>query len=268
MKLDSLVFHCFVASFEPDSFRPDVGYVQGMTYISSILLLYLDPAMAFICFVNLVSQDIFLSFFRFSSKRRDTFLTSILEIIAAQHPDMSAHLSDLGITPDMYLVDWLVTLFARSLRLECLTRLWDCYMLDGVAAIYRATLSVMTVLKPQIMAADSLEECLPVLKSGPMSITESDLFEAYLVVDVRPDDVSTLSKMADACYSPRPVEVRSGRGTISMKVCVKGSPTSSPKKRGSPLRRDDTVETGGRGLGESALSPGRLSVGSSLGSSA
>ena len=89
-----------------------------MTYISSILLLYLDPAMAFICFVNLVSQDIFLSFFRFSSKRRDTFLTSILEIIAAQHPDMSAHLSDLGITPDMYLVDWLVTLFARSLRLD------------------------------------------------------------------------------------------------------------------------------------------------------
>ena len=218
-------------------YRPDVGYVQGMTYISAVLLLYLDPAMAFICFVNLVSQDIFLSFFRFSSKRRDAFLTSIGVIVAAQHADMSAHLESLGITPDMYMVEWLVTLFARTLRFECITRLWDCYMLDGVSAIYRATLSVMTVLKPSIMAATSLEDCLPVLKAGPRSITEAELFDAYSVVDINPDDVSYLTKITGECYSPRPVEYLSRHGHISMRVRVRGS--ISPKKA-SP-RADDPL---------------------------
>lgn len=211
-------------------YRPDVGYVQGMTYICSILLLHLEPTMAFICFVNVVSQDIFMSFFRFSNNRRKMFLTSISRIIETQHPDLNAHMEELGVAPDMYMVDWLVTLFARSLRLECLTRLWDCYALDGVSAIYRATLSVLTVLKSRILATDSIEQCLPILKNGPMSISEHQLFECYTILTINANDVTDLCAIAEECYSPRPVTVRSKQGNTCLRVRVYPGGSTSPVK--------------------------------------
>ena len=239
-------------------YRPDVGYVQGMTYICSILLLYLEPTMAFICFVNLVSQDIFMSFFRFSNNRREKFLTSISQIIKAQYPDLNGHMEELGITPDMYLVEWLVTFFSRSLRFECLARLWDCYALDGVSAIYRATLSVLMVLKSSILSADSIESCLPILKYKPMSITESELFDCYRVLSIKSTDVTNLCAIADECYSPRPVEVKTLQGKIAMRVQV------TPKGSVSPVKMKSGLSSGGTSVGktgslssysESPLSP-------------
>ena len=45
-------------------YRPDVGYVQGMSFIAALFLLYLDPADAFICFANLLNKSCQLAFFR------------------------------------------------------------------------------------------------------------------------------------------------------------------------------------------------------------
>jgi len=38
-------------------FRPDVGYVQGMSYLAAMLLIYLEPYLAFQCLANLVQRQ-------------------------------------------------------------------------------------------------------------------------------------------------------------------------------------------------------------------
>lgn len=43
---DLLDTYCF--------YRPDVGYVQGMSYLAGIFLLYMPPFQAFVCFSNLL----------------------------------------------------------------------------------------------------------------------------------------------------------------------------------------------------------------------
>lgn len=45
-------------------YRPDVGYVQGMSFLAAVLILNLDVADAFICFANLLNQPCQLAFFR------------------------------------------------------------------------------------------------------------------------------------------------------------------------------------------------------------
>ena len=45
-------------------FRPDVGYVQGMSFIAAVLLLNMEPAVAFVAFANLLNQPLHLTFFR------------------------------------------------------------------------------------------------------------------------------------------------------------------------------------------------------------
>jgi hypothetical protein len=44
-------------------FRPDVGYVQGMSFIAAMLLLYVEPFEAFVCFSNMMNSAHFLPFY-------------------------------------------------------------------------------------------------------------------------------------------------------------------------------------------------------------
>ncbi|KAJ8783409.1 hypothetical protein J1605_009114 [Eschrichtius robustus] len=45
-------------------YRPDVGYVQGMSFIAAVLILNLDTADAFIAFSNLLNKPCQMAFFR------------------------------------------------------------------------------------------------------------------------------------------------------------------------------------------------------------
>lgn len=49
--------------------RPDVGYVQGMSYLAGMLLLYTDPYNTFVCFGNLLSNHFLISLFKMDIKQ-------------------------------------------------------------------------------------------------------------------------------------------------------------------------------------------------------
>ena len=49
-------------------YRPDLGYVQGMSFIAAILLLNLEEAEAFIVFANLVNRPLLAVFYRVIQK--------------------------------------------------------------------------------------------------------------------------------------------------------------------------------------------------------
>ena len=48
--------------------RPDVGYVQGMSYIAGLILLYLDPYYTFQLLTNVISSPSILPIFRMSEE--------------------------------------------------------------------------------------------------------------------------------------------------------------------------------------------------------
>lgn len=45
-------------------YRPDVGYIQGMSFIAAVLLLYTDGVDAFTCFANLLNRPFLFHFFQ------------------------------------------------------------------------------------------------------------------------------------------------------------------------------------------------------------
>mmetsp|Transcript_14815 Transcript_14815/g.12619 ORF Transcript_14815/g.12619 Transcript_14815/m.12619 type:complete len:114 (+) Transcript_14815:533-874(+) len=48
--------------------RPDIGYIQGMTFVAGLLLLYMQPYDAFRCFVNIVCKMSLIPFFLVDEK--------------------------------------------------------------------------------------------------------------------------------------------------------------------------------------------------------
>lgn len=50
-------------------YRPDVGYVQGMSYLAGMLLLYNDTYNTFVCFSNLLNNHFLISLFKMDIKQ-------------------------------------------------------------------------------------------------------------------------------------------------------------------------------------------------------
>ena len=46
-------------------------------------------------------------------------------------PDLFKHFETLDITTDLFLIDWLLTLYSKNIDIEIASRIWDNYMLDG-----------------------------------------------------------------------------------------------------------------------------------------
>jgi TBC1 domain family member 14 len=61
-------------------------------------------------------------------------------------PELFKQFSTLDITADLYLVDWMLTLFSKLLAptdLSIVGRIWDNFMLDGEIYTLRVALALL-----------------------------------------------------------------------------------------------------------------------------
>jgi len=158
-------------------FRPDVGYVQGMSYLVAMLLLNMDEIAAFKCLVNVVAQRGNLDFYRLKKEAIDNYVLCFDFFFDETLPLLYAHLRDAGVTSEMYLIDWILALFAKALPLEVAARLWDCYLLEGEVFIIRAALGILRFYAANL-AKMPLEGIMSLLVHVPEDINADDLINA------------------------------------------------------------------------------------------
>ena len=73
------------------------------------------------------------------------------------------HLTSLNITPDVYLPEWLLTLFSKHLSLDLATRVWDNFLLEGEIFLHRTALAVLNLLSKKLQKAEG-DACLHLLR--------------------------------------------------------------------------------------------------------
>ncbi|OBS77600.1 hypothetical protein A6R68_20011, partial [Neotoma lepida] len=87
-------------------YRPDVGYVQGMSFIAAVLILNLDTADAFIAFSNLLNKPCQMAFFRVDHGLMLTYFAAFEVFFEENLPKLFAHFKKNNLTADIYLIDW------------------------------------------------------------------------------------------------------------------------------------------------------------------
>ncbi|KAF5927038.1 hypothetical protein HPG69_001671 [Diceros bicornis minor] len=95
-------------------YRPDVGYVQGMSFIAAVLILNLDTADAFIAFSNLLNKPCQMAFFRVDHGLMLTYFAAFEVFFEENLPKLFAHFKKNNLTPDIYLIDWRQRLASRK----------------------------------------------------------------------------------------------------------------------------------------------------------
>lgn len=169
-------------------YRPDVGYVQGMSFLAATLLLNMDETDAFIAFSNLLNRPAHMAFFRVDQpvvRQYSLYVVFIIviaivlvmiiimiivmiiiiiiikgsnitghpfqmcayynafeELLVMNLPYLAEHLRNIEVTPDLYILDWLLTVFSRPLPIDAAVRIWDVYLRDGEEFLLRAAIGV------------------------------------------------------------------------------------------------------------------------------
>lgn len=57
---------------------------------------------------------------------------------------LNAHFNNIGLTSEMYLVDWIYSVFAKSMNLELASIIWDNFLRDNDQFLFRAALGKLT----------------------------------------------------------------------------------------------------------------------------
>uniref|UniRef100_A0A8C2QAF0 TBC1 domain family, member 14 n=1 Tax=Cyprinus carpio TaxID=7962 RepID=A0A8C2QAF0_CYPCA len=135
------VLHSILGAYT--CYRPDVGYVQGMSFIAAVLILNMDTADAFIAFANLLNKPCQMAFYRVDHSLMLTYFAAFEVFFEENLPKLFAHFKNNSLSSDIYLIDWIFTLYSKSLPLDIACRVWDVFCRDGEEFLFRTALGIL-----------------------------------------------------------------------------------------------------------------------------
>ncbi|XP_067858570.1 TBC1 domain family member 12 isoform X1 [Heptranchias perlo] len=164
-------------------YRPDVGYVQGMSFVAAVLILNLEEADAFIAFANLLNKPCQLAFFRVDHGMMLKYFASFEVFFEENLPKLFAHFMKNNLTPDIYLIDWIFTLYSKSLPLDLACRVWDVFCRDGEEFLFRTALGILKLYEDILVQMDFIH-IAQFLTKLPEDITSEKLFACITTVQM------------------------------------------------------------------------------------
>ncbi len=155
--------------------RPDIGYVQGMSYIAGMLLLVMDKFKAFVCLSNIISSWMLLPFFRGDEVQITRRLQLFKQLLHLNSPELCEQFESEGILPQHYLFEWVVTIFVKSLDLSVACKVWDLFVLEGDLMIFRVAIAMLKMIEKDVMQC-SMDTILMSLKGMAKKIVDDKNF--------------------------------------------------------------------------------------------
>lgn len=157
-------------------YRPDVGYVQGMSFIAAILLLNMDVADAFVCFANLLNRPCQLAFFRMDETLMTAYYRTFEEFFKENLPNLYAHFKIQSVTPNLYLMEWVFLLYSKSLPLDVACRVWDIFFRDGEEFLFKTAIAILNIYESILLKMDFIHVA-QFLTKLPEDISGEQLFK-------------------------------------------------------------------------------------------
>ncbi|XP_066548865.1 TBC1 domain family member 12 isoform X2 [Amia ocellicauda] len=164
-------------------YRPDVGYVQGMSFIAAVLILNLEEADAFIAFANLLNKPCQMAFFRVDHDLMLKYFAAFEVFFEENLPRLFAHFQSYNLTPDLYLIDWIFTLYSKSLPLDLACRVWDAFCRDGEEFLFRTGLGILKLYEDILLQMDFIH-IAQFLTRLPEDIVSEKLFGCIAAVQM------------------------------------------------------------------------------------
>lgn len=129
-------------------YRPDIKYIQGMSYLMTMLLLFFPPYKAFKYFCNLVLTKRYLYKTYLFKKKYLNKINFVLEhTVSKYYPKLYGFLKNAKMEIwNIFWVEWVYAMFLRTFDLKTSVRLWDVMLLKGEIFIFKLNYVVFGLL--------------------------------------------------------------------------------------------------------------------------
>ncbi|XP_061458567.1 TBC1 domain family member 10A [Rhineura floridana] len=136
-------------------YRPEEGYCQAQAPIAAVLLMHMPAEQAFWCLVQICEK--YLPGY-YSDKLEAIQLDGeiLFSLLHRVSPVAYKHLSKQKIDPILYMTEWFMCAFSRTLPWSSVLRVWDMFFCEGVKIIFRVGL---VLLKHTLGSSEKLKSC-------------------------------------------------------------------------------------------------------------
>ncbi|CAH1644333.1 unnamed protein product [Spodoptera littoralis] len=163
----------------------DVGYCQGFNMLAAIILEVMDKSESdsLKVMIYLVEAVLPEGYFADDLRGLSADMAAFRDLLRlrlprlAQHMDHLQRISDGGGVepplPDVFTMQWFLTLYATWLPREFLLRIWDLVLLDGNEVLLLTALAIWDMLQDRILSARSADEFYSCMGGGAGAVWEA-----------------------------------------------------------------------------------------------
>uniref|UniRef100_A0A8C1JNQ1 Si:ch211-266k8.4 n=1 Tax=Cyprinus carpio TaxID=7962 RepID=A0A8C1JNQ1_CYPCA len=265
-------------------YNPQIGYVQGMSYIAAVLLMILSEEEAFWALVALLENPKYLSeLFDSSLKKIQHQALVFHQLLKHRKPLLFQHLETLGVSSLHFIMQWFLTLFTSLPCWDSVLAIWDLIMLHGLLTVFRTGLTIILLLESRIMNMNEEATVLPILLRVPVDVSQHRvLIPALWDTDVQEWEINCMNRLVLEEASGGQDEADPGSSTKNvftrlLKVAQRyllesgkhsAAARSSPAKKSpalGPLPKTTTSTSFTQAQGRTRRSSSRCSQNSTLG---
>ncbi|CAH2981134.1 unnamed protein product [Chilo suppressalis] len=184
------VLHELLAAYV--CYRPDIGYVQGMSFIAAVLILNMEAPAAFVCFANMLDGPVLRAAFARDGQAMQRLWKAYTTLLQHNLPALAGVLA-----PELYLLEWLYTAFAKAMPLDAACRVWDVFLRDGDTFLFNTALGVLHLYQDELKDMDFIAAA-QFLTKLPEDLDPEALFKSISSVSMTLDGM-TFEELASCC---------------------------------------------------------------------
>lgn len=156
--------------------------------MAALLLMNMPAEQAFWCFVAVCDRYL-TKYYSPGMKQIQLDAAILMGLLKKAAPAAHKHLIKQEIEPLMFMTEWFLCVFTRTLPWGSVLRVWDMFMCEGVKVIFKVALVILkhTLTKPVMSQCPTMYETLMVLKDLPSHVTSED-FLLPKIIDLNIDE--------------------------------------------------------------------------------
>ncbi|KAL0993289.1 hypothetical protein UPYG_G00105730 [Umbra pygmaea] len=135
-------------------YRPEEGYCQAQAPVAAVLLMHMPAEHAFWCLVQ-ICETYLPGYYSAGLEAIQLDGEIFFSLLRRVCPMAYRHLKKFKIDPILYMTEWFMCVFSRTLPWASVLRVWDMFFCEGVKIVFRVGL---VLLKQMLGSVDKLRE--------------------------------------------------------------------------------------------------------------
>uniref|UniRef100_A0A8C7Z318 USP6 N-terminal-like protein n=1 Tax=Oryzias sinensis TaxID=183150 RepID=A0A8C7Z318_9TELE len=183
------LFHVLTAY---SMYNTEVGYCQGMSQITALLLIYMNEEDAFWALVKLLSgqKHAMHGFFVPGFPKLMRFQEHHDRILKKMMPKLKQHLDNQEVFTSLYTMKWFFQCFLDRTPFTLTLRIWDIYILEGERILPAMSYTILKLHKKHLMKL-SMEELVEFLQ---VTLNKNFYYEDDFVIEQLQASMTELRK--------------------------------------------------------------------------